>query len=61
MSNLHVAEASLRYQPAWKSLAKWHDDGYYTLQIDGTNEISIRLLLTLPLLTALEDTPITRS
>lgn len=55
MSNLHVAEASSLYQPDWKSLAKWHEDGYYMLQIDGTGEISIRLFLTLPLLTTLVD------
>lgn len=55
MSNVHPAETALRQQSVWKDLAKWHDDGYYTLQTDDTGEVPVRLFLTPTLLAGLED------
>jgi tRNA-splicing ligase RtcB (3'-phosphate/5'-hydroxy nucleic acid ligase) len=39
----------------WKQLARWHVDGYYTLQTADTGDVPVRLFLTHELLTSAED------
>jgi tRNA-splicing ligase RtcB (3'-phosphate/5'-hydroxy nucleic acid ligase) len=39
----------------WKSLTRWHEAGYYTLQTEDTGEVPVRLFLTPPLLADAED------
>ncbi len=39
----------------WKHLARWHGDGYYTLQTDDTGDVPVRIFLTPKLLKETED------
>ena len=39
----------------WKSLTRWNNAGYYTLQTADTGEVPVRLFLTPPLLADVED------
>ena len=39
----------------WKHLARWHGDGYYTLQTEDTGDIPVRIFLTPKLLNETED------
>src|SRR5215471_20254374 len=39
----------------WKHLARWHGDGYYTLQTEDTGEVPVRIFLTPKLLKEAED------
>ncbi|HJU55345.1 MAG TPA: RtcB family protein [Pyrinomonadaceae bacterium] len=39
----------------WKHLARWHGDGYYTLQTEDTGDVPVRLFLTPSLLANTED------
>src|ERR671926_894124 len=39
----------------WKHLARWHGDGYYTLQTEDTGDVPVRLFLTPKLLQETED------
>src|SRR5262245_16841319 len=39
----------------WKQLARWHGDGYYTLQTEDTGEVPVRMFLTSKLLDETED------
>jgi tRNA-splicing ligase RtcB len=39
----------------WKRHARWHQDGYYTLETQDTGDIPVRLFLTEALLSELED------
>lgn len=55
MSKTHVDEISTHQQFAWKDLAVWHDEGYYTLQTDDIGDVPVRLFLTPALLADLED------
>src|SRR5262249_9551603 len=39
----------------WKQLARWHADGYYTLQTEHTGDVPVRIFLTAKLLKETED------
>jgi tRNA-splicing ligase RtcB len=39
----------------WKHLARWHGDGYYTLQTEDTGDVPVRIFLTPKLLKETED------
>jgi len=39
----------------WKQLARWHADGYYTLQTEDTGDMPVRVFLTAKLLKETED------
>src|SRR5215469_8887464 len=39
----------------WKHLARWHGDGYYTLQTEDTGDVPVRIFLTPRLLDEAED------
>ena len=39
----------------WKDLARWHPDGYYTLQTEDIGDVPVRLFLTHSLLKSAED------
>src|ERR1043166_1897208 len=39
----------------WKHLARWHGDGYYTLQTEDTGDVPVRLFLTPRLLQETEE------
>src|SRR5215467_1512000 len=39
----------------WKHLARWHSDGYYTLQTEDTGDVPVRIFLTPRLLDEAED------
>ena len=39
----------------WKHLARWHGDGYYTLQTEDTRDVPVRLFLTPKLLQETEE------
>jgi tRNA-splicing ligase RtcB len=51
---LKVAKA-LKNTDNWKHLARWHGDGYYTLQTEDTGDVPVRLFLTPSLLNNVED------
>ncbi|MDT4966286.1 MAG: hypothetical protein QOJ64_1023 [Acidobacteriota bacterium] len=46
---------TLRNADNWKHLARWHGDGYYTLQTEDTGDVPVRLFLTPSLLNNTED------
>ncbi|HEU5239707.1 MAG TPA: RtcB family protein [Pyrinomonadaceae bacterium] len=39
----------------WKHLARWHGDGYYSLQTEDTGDVPVRVFLTRSLLDSAED------
>ena len=39
----------------WKHLARWHGDGYYSLQTEDTRDVPVRMFLTRSLLDSAED------
>src|ERR1044071_2553784 len=51
---LKVAK-QLKNADNWKHLARWHGDGYYTLQTEDTGDVPVRLFLTPSLLKNTED------
>src|SRR5215210_9399784 len=46
---------TLKNADNWKHLARWHGDGYYTLQTEDTRDVPVRLFLTPSLLANTED------
>ena len=46
---------TLRNADNWKHLARWHSDGYYTLQTEDTGDVPVRLFFTPSLLSNTED------
>ena len=55
MRKARVDDTPVRQQVAWKDLAVWRTEGYYTLQTDDTGDTPVRLFLTPTLLADLED------
>ena len=50
-----AAERHLMDAHRWKHLARWHGDGYYSLQTEDTRDVPVRLFLTRSLLDSAED------
>src|SRR5262245_61810667 len=50
-----AAEKHLIDAHRWKHLARWHGDGYYTLQTEDTGDVPVRMFLTRSLLDSAED------
>ena len=46
---------ALKNADNWKRFAVWNEDGYYDLRTEDTGTVPVRLFLSTPLLTALED------
>src|SRR5262249_3645955 len=53
--NMAAAERHLMDAHRWKHLARWHGDGYYSLQTEDTRDVPVRLFLTRSLLDSAED------
>src|SRR5919202_2787402 len=55
--NEHALKEAKKLKNAdnWKHLARWHGDGYYTLQTEDTRDVPVRLFLTPKLLHETED------
>ncbi len=54
-SAFSVGQPGLRNAHNWKTLAAWHDEGYYSLRTEDIPEVPVRLFLTPRLLADLED------
>src|SRR6185503_5695957 len=51
-----MLDKSLADAHRWKHLARWHGDGYYSLQTEDTGDVPVRMFLTHELLESTEQT-----